>query len=108
MGRAEENTAFRCVVCGTRVIPLTNGSYRDHCPRCLASLHVDREPGDRASDCLGVMDAVGIVRTKKGWQLVFRCRTCGATRRNRVADDTEQPDDLDRVIDLMQRPTTRR
>ena len=101
MGRAEENTGFRCVVCGAEVIPLTNGSYRNHCPFCLSSLHVDREPGDRASDCCGVMDAVDVIRTKKGWQLIHRCRTCGATQPNRVAADTDQADDIERLIEMM-------
>jgi hypothetical protein len=101
VGRAEENTGFRCVLCGTEVIPLTNGSYRDHCPCCLASLHVDLQPGDRASGCRGVMDAVDVVRTKKGWQLIHRCRACGIEHRNRAAVDTDQPDDIDRLIELM-------
>ncbi len=101
MGRAEENTGFRCVACGATVIPLTNGSYRNHCPFCLTSRHVDDVPGDRASDCYGVMDAVDVVRTKKGWQLVHRCRTCGVARLNLTATDTAQRDDIDRVIGLM-------
>ncbi len=64
---------------------------------CLSSLHVDVNPGDRASDCGGVMDAVGAELTgKKGWVIVHRCRTCGEVRRNIAAlDDPDQPDDLD-------------
>jgi hypothetical protein len=64
-------------------------------------VHVDDVPGDRASDCHGVMDAVGVVRTKKGWQIVHLCRTCGLERVNRVAFETRQPDVLDAVIALM-------
>lgn len=101
MGRAEENTGFRCACCGAEVIPLSNGSYRNHCPFCLASVHVDDVPGDRASDCRGLMDAVGVVRTKKGWQLIHRCRSCGIERVNRAALETSQPDELDAVIALM-------
>jgi len=101
LGRAEENTGFRCVACGADVVPLTNGSYRNHCPFCLVSLHVDDEPGDRASHCTGSMDAVAIVRTKKGWQLIHRCRRCGKQRTNRSAVDTDQPDDIDAIIRLM-------
>lgn len=109
MGRAEENTGFRCVVCGAVVIPLSNGSYRNHCPFCLTSVHVDdRRPGDRASDCRGVMDAVDVVRTKKGWLVIHRCRRCRTQRTNRIANGAAQPDDLDRVIDLMRRPSGRR
>jgi hypothetical protein len=47
------------------------------------------------------MDAIGVVRTKKGWQLVHRCRACGVERRNRAALDSLQPDDLDALIVLM-------
>ena len=105
MGRAEENTGFRCVVCGADVIPLSNGSYRNHCPFCLSSLHVDDAcPGDRASECYGVMDAVGVVRTKKGWQLIHRCRVCAIEKVNRAALDTAQPDDLDVLIELSAAP----
>ena len=102
MGREKENTGFRCVVCGESVRALTNGSYRNHCPFCLSSLHVDeRVPGDRAGECWGVMDAVDVVHSKKGWQIVHRCRRCGTTRSNRVADGTDQPDDVDWLVRLM-------
>jgi hypothetical protein len=89
LGRREENTGFACVVCGGPVNALSNGSYRNHCPFCLSSLHVDEAPGDRSSSCAGVMDAAGIVRTKKGWQIVHRCRTCGEVKRNRTAPDDD-------------------
>ena len=47
---------FTCRVCGRLVVPEAAGSgHRNHCPNCLSSLHVDEEPGDRASDCGGVM-----------------------------------------------------
>lgn len=45
MSRKTENTAFTCLHCGRQVLPLTNGSFRDHCPFCLYSLHVDEEVG---------------------------------------------------------------
>jgi len=43
------NDAFVCAVCGFQVPPVTEGGYRNHCPRCLHSLHVDESPGDRAA-----------------------------------------------------------
>lgn len=102
MGRKNENTGFRCLVCGESVRPLTNGSCRNHCPFCLSSLHVDEHvPGDRSSHCAGVMDAVAVVRSKKGWQIVHHCRRCGAKRTNRVAEGTDQPDDVDWLVRLM-------
>lgn len=95
MAREDENREFTCINCNTDVARLTNGSYRNHCPVCLCSVHVDVRPGDRASDCHGVMRPVGLVyRRKKGWQIVHRCERCGARRVNRVAEQTTQPDDI--------------
>ena len=46
--------AFTCKVCGRLCTPDNAGSsHRNHCPNCLASLHVDIEPGDREADCGG-------------------------------------------------------
>ena len=49
MSKKSENTAFSCLRCGLEVVPLSNGSYRNHCAECLYSKHVDVVPGDRAS-----------------------------------------------------------
>jgi DNA-directed RNA polymerase subunit RPC12/RpoP len=96
------NQGFRCTVCGRDVPPLANGSYRNHCPFCLHSVHVDLNPGDRASDCGGVLEPVAAEHGgKKGWTIVHRCRRCGAVRRNRAAlDDPAQPDDFERLVAL--------
>lgn len=96
------NTGFTCAHCGREVPPLANGSYRNHCPFCLYSLHVDHLPGDRASDCGGVLEPVAIDYSgKKGWIIVSRCRRCGIIRRNRAAlDDSNQPDDFELIVEL--------
>lgn len=95
MGRREENAGFVCEHCGAHVKPLTNGSYRNHCPVCLYSKHVDVVPGDRRSTCHGLMRPVDLVyKRNKGYQLVHRCLRCGVEKVNKVADDTVQPDDL--------------
>ena len=60
MSRKRENTAFTCEHCGREVVPLTSGSYRNHCPFCLYSKHVDALPGDRMSECGGLMEPVGL------------------------------------------------
>ena len=74
MSRKTENSAFICAHCHKAVLPLSNGSYRNHCPHCLYSLHMDEKPGDRASRCGGLMRPVGIVRhSKKGLQIIHRC-----------------------------------
>lgn len=108
MSHKSENVSFLCENCGREVLPVTNGSYRNHCPFCLCSKHVDELPGDRASLCGGIMDAVGIrYHSAKGWQLIHRCRKCGAEVRNMVAESTVQPDDRDKIFALMQNPQSR-
>lgn len=104
MGRSEENAGFSCAHCRAHVEPLTNGSYRNHCPYCLWSRHVDTQPGDRASRCRGMMEPVAVRATKKGLQLVHRCVRCGEVRVNRVAQQTIQPDDIDRIVEFMWAP----
>ena len=83
---------FDCEKCGAAVKPLEDGSYRNHCPKCLWSKHVDNEgPGDRASECLGMMRPVGVDhRSKKGWMIVHRCEECGKEIPNMAACDDDQ------------------
>ena len=97
IGRKDENTGFACAHCGADVEPLRNGGYRNHCPRCLWSVHVDEAPGDRASSCGGPLAPVGIdYRGSKGFVVIHCCELCGAVRRNKAA-----PDDVDALVALM-------
>ncbi len=81
--------AFTCKVCGRLCTPENAGSdHRNHCPNCLASLHRDIEPGDRASDCGGIMEPVAVwVRRGGEWAIIHRCKRCGALSSNRTAAD---------------------
>lgn len=81
--------SFTCKVCGRLVLPLGAGSsHRNHCPNCLSSLHLDLEPGDRAADCGGIMEPIGVWVRKGGeWAVIHRCRRCGGLRSNRLAAD---------------------
>ena len=55
------NDTFTCKVCGRVCTPQNAGSdHRNHCPNCLSSLHVDEDPGDRVSDCGGIMEPVAV------------------------------------------------
>ena len=83
------NDSFTCKFCGCLVTPENAGStHRNHCPNCLTSLHLDNEPGDRESDCGGIMDAIGVWVRKNGeWAIIHRCRRCGKLSSNRVAAD---------------------
>jgi hypothetical protein len=38
----------------------------------------------------------------KGYMLVHQCLTCGTRRRNRIAQDAHQPDDLNQILTLME------
>lgn len=83
------NDSFTCKVCGRLIVAAGAGSdHRNHCPNCLCSLHVDNEPGDRAADCGGIMEPVGVWVRKNGeWAIIHRCRRCGAFSSNRIAAD---------------------
>lgn len=79
---------FTCAHCGREV---RGNGYTNHCPKCLWSKHVDREPGDRAESCGGMMEPIGIEGSSPSYRIVHCCGTCGATRRvsASVADDPE-------------------
>ena len=80
---------FTCKFCDRPISPENAGSdHRNHCPNCLMSLHVDVEPGDRESDCGGLMEPVAVWVRKGGeWAIIHRCRRCGKLCSNRVAAD---------------------
>ncbi|WP_333750873.1 RNHCP domain-containing protein [Streptomyces sp. IBSBF 2394] len=81
---------FRCTSCRLDVSPDVPGTaHRNHCPNCLASLHVDRKtPGDRDADCRGRMEALGLsVRTDGEWMIIHQCASCGELSANRIAGD---------------------
>ena len=83
--------SFSCRACGRLITPQGAGSrHRNHCPRCLASVHLDEEPGDRASGCGGLMEAVAVwVRRDGEWALIHRCKRCGVLHANRIAADDD-------------------
>lgn len=83
------NEGFTCDHCGKEVVKTPYGCTRNHCPHCLYSKHVDLDkPGDRASDCHGLMKPVDVVNDKKkGEMLIHVCQLCGHIMRNRIADD---------------------
>ncbi|WP_026909339.1 RNHCP domain-containing protein [Paucisalibacillus globulus] len=95
MGRKEENTSFICENCSNYVMPLTNGSYRNHCPHCLYSKHLDDKPGDRSSSCGGLMKPIDIsYHAKKGYQIIHQCLKCKRIKKNKVAENSVQPDNV--------------
>ncbi len=81
------NESFICKFCGRLNTPENAGTeHRNHCFNCLVSLHVDDEPGDRESDCGGLMEPIGIWVRKGGeWAIIHRCKRCGKLTSNRIA-----------------------
>ncbi|ABP56856.1 RNHCP domain-containing protein [Salinispora tropica] len=81
---------FRCVGCRLDVSAEAPGTtHRNHCPNCLASLHVDRRvPGDRAASCGGRMEALSMSARPDGeWMIIHQCLSCDELSANRIAGD---------------------
>jgi hypothetical protein len=81
---------FRCVGCRLEVsLDAPGSAHRNHCPNCLASLHVDhRTPGDRAADCRGRMEALSLTTRSDGeWMIIHQCLSCEGLSANRIAGD---------------------
>ena len=101
MSRKNQNQSFTCVHCSQLILPLTNGSFRNHCPFCLYSLHVDHTPGDRKHECKGIMFPTGLKYSKhKGLQIIHRCLLCQEIKVNKIAEYTVQPDSIEELIKL--------
>lgn len=96
----KENSGFICGFCAQKVLALTNGGFRNHCPFCLYSKHLDIGPGDRRSDCKGLMEPVGFRHRGGKQQLLHRCQSCGVLRANKIANYTLQSDDINQLIEL--------
>ena len=85
----KENVGFTCENCGTDVPKHNNGSYRNHCTKCLYSKHLDNKPGDRLSECQGLMAPIGQrLHSKKGIQILHKCLLCGHEQFN-IIDEVE-------------------
>lgn len=103
---------FRCVRCDLPITcaPSLAGVHnRNHCPRCLASRHMDwRAAGDRLSTCRAPMEPVGLTtkRSRNKYaserdgelMIIHRCAGCGKLSINRVAAD----DSAEAILELFQ------
>ncbi len=81
---------FVCEKCGVEV---KGSGYTNHCPECLWGKHVDINPGDRASDCGGMMKPVGVETKGDQYILLHKCEKCGFKRKNKVGEK----DDFDTI-----------
>lgn len=103
---------FNCSNCKTFVgdNEQMGTKWRNHCPFCLYSKHVDLEKsGDRKAECKSRMEPIGLTLKKEGvdeygnervgeLMLVHRCcnEECGKISINRLAGD----DDIEVVMRL--------
>jgi len=86
---------FVCRVCKKGV---KGTGYTNHCPNCLWSRHVDEEiPGDRASDCKGLMKPVRVETEKGEYILIHKCQKCGKKTKNKIAKE----DNFGEIIKLL-------
>lgn len=79
---------FVCINCNTHVV---GNGFTDHCPKCLFSMHVDVNPGDRAAkeSCGGIMEPISIAPSKKGFTIFYRCIVCGHEYSNKSSDQDD-------------------
>ena len=85
-----KNEGFICINCGAENPPAPK-TCRNHCRECLVSLHVDKNPGDRAEECKGIMKPIQIEMSRGSMSdIVFQCEKCGVVRRNKIAIDDKR------------------
>jgi DNA-directed RNA polymerase subunit M/transcription elongation factor TFIIS len=79
---------FVCAHCGTEV---QGSGYTNHCPKCLYSKHVDKDPGDRLEECGGLMEPIRIEGSAAEPRIIHRCQKCGIERpvKASAADDPD-------------------
>lgn len=84
---------FVCEHCGFEVF---GNGYTNHCPRCLWSRHVDKNPGDRAAICNGMMEPASAEQKNGEYIITHRCIKCGLKRNNKSSPD----DSIERIVEL--------
>lgn len=98
----EKENKFICENCQKQILnPPLGTANRNHCPFCLWSKHVDEnQAGDRAADCQGLMEPIGLTEKQKGLDkyrkmkpdelmLIHQCQDCGKISINRIAGDDD-------------------
>lgn len=84
---------FVCENCGEDV---ESDGYTNHCPKCLWSKHVDVSPGDRASECGGMMKPSKVETRSGEYDLTHKCVKCGYEKRNKMSPE----DNFDEVLKI--------
>ncbi len=84
---------FRCAHCGAI---MAGSGYTNHCSVCLWSMHVDVNPGDRKESCGGMMEPIGVERSRTKIIIIHRCTKCGKQRR--VSASSDDYDAIDKIF----------
>lgn len=71
---------FDCEHCGASVF---GNGYTNHCPECLWSKHVDKDPGDRAEPCGGLMKPHRAEVSAGEISIIHKCISCKKEKRNK-------------------------
>ncbi|MBU1046519.1 RNHCP domain-containing protein [Patescibacteria group bacterium] len=85
---------FICENCGAEV---KGDGYTNHCPVCLWSKHVDINPGDRASECKGLMEPFEVEKIGEENIITHRCVKCGYKKKNK----SSMSDDFDEILEII-------
>ena len=75
---------FVCEKCDFHII---GDGYTNHCPECLWSKHVDITPGDRASNCRGLLEPIRVEMKNKEYTIIHKCTRCGVEKPNKAVKE---------------------
>jgi len=75
---------FVCEHCKNKV---KGNGFTNHCSACLYSKHVDNNPGDRTSDCGGLMQPISIQTKGLEYIITHKCLKCGHVKKQKSSPD---------------------
>ena len=84
-------------VCEECELCVYGDGYRNHCPKCLVSKHVDENPGDRAAECGGLMDVTDVAMDHGKVVFTHTGRPSGHQKKNKAHVD----DDMQAITQKM-------
>ncbi len=83
---------FTCEHCSVFV---KGNGFTNHCPECLWSKHVDRNPGDRQELCRGLMKPIAVFGSPAS-EIEHVCERCGFKKKNKTARE----DNFERLLEI--------
>lgn len=72
---------IKCLICHK----FFQNKGNEHCPYCLCSIHLDIKPGDRKSDCHGILKPIS--RNEK--EIIHKCEKCSTIQYNPIHVDDD-------------------